>query len=78
MFRFCRPAVLEVMGWRRPWNHGLRPKKLYASVEVPPVPVRVPSLIPLAPTVMSVMSVASNKDDNVMISGVVCTDHLSL
>ena len=32
-------------------------KKLYASVAVPPVPVRIPSQWPLAPSVASVTSV---------------------
>ena len=51
-----------------PWSHGLQPKKLYASVAVPPAPVRVPRQRPLAP---SIMSLASDKGDNEMIPGVV-------
>ena len=58
-----------------PWSHGLRPKKLYASVAVPLAPVRVPSQWPLAPSVTSVMSVANDKGDNEMIPGL-CTDLL--
>ena len=46
-----------------------RPKKLWASVAVAPVPVRVPSQRPLAPSVTSVTSVANDKDDNEMITG---------
>ena len=46
-------------------------KKLYASVAVPPPPVRVPNQRPLAPSVTSVMSVANDKDDNEMILGAV-------
>ena len=43
-----------------PWSHGLRPrKKLLVSVAVPPAPVRVPGQKPLATSVASVMSVAS-------------------
>ena len=33
----------------RTWSHRLRPKKLHASVAVPPAPVRVPSQRPLSP-----------------------------
>ena len=47
-----------------PWSHGLRPKKLSVSVVVPLAPVRVPSQIPLAPSVVSVTSVANDKGDN--------------
>ena len=54
-----------------PWSHGLGPKKLSASVTVPPAPVRVPSQRPLAPSVASVTSVANDKDDNEMILGAV-------
>ena len=54
-----------------PWSHGLRPKKLSVSVTVPPAPVRVPSQRPLAPSIMSVMSVANDKGDNEMIPGTV-------
>ena len=36
---------------------------------VPPAPVRVPSLRPLVPRVMSVTSVANDKDDNERILG---------
>ena len=53
-----------------PWSHVLRPKKLQASVAVPPAPVRVPSQRPLAPSVASVTSVtsvANDKGDNEMI-----------
>ena len=45
------------------------PKKLYASVAVPPAPVRVPSQRPLAPSVESVTSVANDKGDNELILG---------
>ena len=38
---------------------------------VPPGPVRVPSQRPLAPSVVSVTSVANDKGDNEMILGVV-------
>ena len=38
---------------------------------VPLAPVRVPSLRPLAPSVMLVTSVANDKDDNEMILGAV-------
>ena len=38
---------------------------------VPPVPVRVPSQMPLAPSVSSVKSVANDKGDNEMILGAV-------
>jgi hypothetical protein len=54
-----------------PWSHGLRPKKLSVSVAVPPVPVWVPSQMPLAPSVTSVTSVANNKGDNEMFLGAV-------
>ena len=37
------------------WSHGLRLKQLLGSVAVPPIPVRVPSQRPLAPSVASVM-----------------------
>ena len=46
-----------------PWSHGLRPKKLEASVAVPPAPVRVPSQRQLAQSVASVTSVANDKCD---------------
>ena len=51
-------------GYCCPWNHGLQPKKHYASVAVPPAPVRVPSRRPLAPSIASVTSVANDKGDN--------------
>ena len=54
-----------------PWSHGLRPKKLSVSVAVPRAPVRVPSQMPLAPSVASVTSVANDKGDNEMILGAV-------
>ena len=54
-----------------PWSLGLRPKKLSVSVAVPPAPVRVPSQRPLAPSVLSVKSVANDKGDNEMILGAV-------
>ena len=38
---FCR---------RFPWSHGLRPKKLYTSVEVTPALVRVPTQRSLVPS----------------------------
>ena len=44
-------------------------KKVHASVAVPPAPVRVPSQMPLAPSVTSVTSVANDKGDNEMIPG---------
>ena len=56
--------------WRQ-WSHRLRPKKLHASVTVPAAPVRVPSQRPLAPSVVSVTSVANDKDDNEMMLGAV-------
>ena len=37
------------------WSHGLRPKKLYTSVEVIPAPVRVPTQRPLVPSFMFVV-----------------------
>ena len=43
---------------------GVRPKKFQTSVPVPPAPVRVPSQRLLAPSVVSIMSVANDKDDN--------------
>ena len=49
-----------------PWAAA---KKLSVSVAVPPAPVRVPSLRPLAPSVASVTSVANDKGDNKMILG---------
>ena len=49
-----------------PRSHGLLSKKLSVSVAVPPAPVRVPSQMPLAP---SVASVANDKGDNEMILG---------
>ena len=52
-----------------PWSHGLHPKKLLASVAMPPAPVRFPSQRPLAPSVSSVTSVANDKRDNEMIPG---------
>ena len=48
---------------------GCGQKKLYASVVVPPVPVRVPSQRTLAPSVASVTLVANDQDDNEMILG---------
>ena len=50
-------------------------KKPYASVAVPPPPVRVPNQRPLAPSITSVTSVANDKDDNEMFPGAV---HISL
>ena len=38
-----------------PWSHGLRPKKLYTSVEVIPAPVRVPTQWPLVSSFTSVV-----------------------
>ena len=52
----------------RPVVHGLRPKKLSASVAVPPALVRIPSQRPLGP---SVASVTNDKGDNEMILGAV-------
>ena len=49
-----------------PWSHGLRLKKLKASVAMPPAPVLVPT-----PSVMSVTSFANDKGDNEMILGAV-------
>ena len=46
-------------------------KRYQTSVAVPPVPVRVPSHRPLAPSVTSVTSVANDKGDCVMIPGAV-------
>ena len=39
------------------WSHGLRQKRLYASVAVSPAPVRVPSERSFGPSVASVTSV---------------------
>ena len=50
---------------------GCGQKKLSVSVAVPPVPVRVPSQRPLAPSVAPVTSVANDKGDNEMILGAV-------
>ena len=47
-----------------PWSHGLRPKKLLVSIRVLPVPVRVPSQRPLAPSGTSVTLSDNDKDDN--------------
>ena len=38
--------------------------QVYASVAVPPAPVRVPSQRPLAPSVASVTSITNGKGDN--------------
>ena len=46
-------------------------KNLSVSVAVPPAPVRVPSQRPLAPSDVSVTSVANDKGDNEMILGAV-------
>ena len=54
-----------------PWSNGLRPKNLSVSVAVPPAPVLVPSQRPLAPSVVSVTSVANGTGDNEMILGAV-------
>ena len=51
-------------------------KKFHASVTVPAAPVLVPSQRPLAPSVMSVTSVANDKGDNEIIPGL-CTDLLT-
>ena len=51
-----------------PAVHGA---KLEASVAVPPAPVRVPGQRPLAPSVISVSSVANDNGDNEMIPGTV-------
>ena len=59
-----------------PWSHGLLPKILSVIVAVPPVPVRVPSQRPVAPSVSSVMSVTNDKGDNEIILGL-CTDLLA-
>ena len=44
-------------------------KKDLVSVAVPPAPVRVSSQRPIAPSVVSVRSVANDKDDNEMTLG---------
>ena len=46
----------------------MRPRKLHASVAVPPDPVRVPSQRPLAPSVTSRLS-ANDKGNNEIIPG---------
>ena len=46
-------------------------KMFHASVAVPAAPIRVPSQMPLAPSVTSVTSVANDKDDNKIIPGTV-------
>ena len=51
-----------------PWTAA---KKILVSVLVPPAPVRVPSQRPLTPSVVSVTSVANDKDNNEMIPGAV-------
>ena len=38
----------------RPWSHGLRPKKLYARVAMPPATVLTPRQWPLALSIASV------------------------
>ena len=70
--------------WGCPLSHGLRPRKLQASVAVPLAPVRVPSQRPLSPSVTSATSVANDKGDDEMILGVMhrspgicCTANLS-
>ena len=50
---------------------GCGRKKILASGAVPPVPVRVPNQRPLAPSVVSVTSVANDKGKNEMIPGAV-------
>ena len=50
---------------------GCGQKELSVSVAVPPAPVRVPSQRPLAPSIVSVTSVANYKGDNKMIVGAV-------
>ena len=50
---------------------GCSQKKLSVNVAVPPAPVQVPSQRPLAPSVVSVTSVANDKGDNEMILGAV-------
>ena len=47
------------------------PKKLLVCVVVPPAPVLVSSQRPHAPSVVSVTSVANDKDDNEMMLGAV-------
>ena len=49
----------------------MRPKKLSASVAVPPAPLRVPGLWPLALSVRSVTSVTNAKSNNEIIPGAV-------
>ena len=49
----------------------MQPKKLSVSMAVPPAPVRVPSQRPVAPSDVSVTSVANDKGDNEMILGAV-------
>ena len=55
---------------------GCSQKNLYACMAVPPAPVRVPSIRPLAPSVTLVTSVANDKGDNEMILRL-CTDLLA-
>ena len=54
-----------------PWTAGKKKKKLSVSVAVPSAPVWVPSQRPLAPSDVSVTSVANDKGDNEMILGAV-------
>ena len=60
---FLFPAGIRWCCRRYPWSLVLRPKKLSASVAMPPAPVRVRSQRPLAPSVASVTSVANDKGD---------------
>ena len=59
----CSPAVHGAVGCDQ--------RNILVSVAVPPVPVRVPSQRPRAPSVASVTSVANDKGDNEMILGAV-------
>ena len=52
-------------------SFGCGQKKLSVSLAVSPAPVWVPSQRPLAPSVVSVTSVANDKGDNEMILGAV-------
>ena len=48
-----------------PWSYGLRQKKEpLVSVAVPPTPVWVLSQRPLAPSIVSVTSIANDKGNN--------------
>ena len=52
-----------------PWAAAQK-KKLLVSVAVPPATVQVPSQRPLVPSVASVLSIANDKDDGMILGAV--------